>query len=63
MLGFRYLVVGFGLIWGCLVLSHHQLLQWCIISLQCYFGAMSTKSVLKDEEYSKTIEVEAIEVA
>ena len=27
------------------------------------FGAMSTKSVLKDEEYNNTIEVEAIEVA
>jgi len=27
------------------------------------FGAMSTKSVLKDEDYNKGIEVEAIEVA
>jgi cation transport ATPase len=27
------------------------------------FGVMSTKSVLKDEEYSNTIEVEASEVA
>ena len=27
------------------------------------FGVMSTKSVLKDEDYSKGMEVEAIEVA
>jgi hypothetical protein len=27
------------------------------------FGAMSTKSVLKDEEYNNALEVEAIDVA